>query len=222
MRRIGIIGAGRFGSALATGLAEKGVEVTLLDRDRDKVQRLSSVVAKAVAGDATDGETLVQAGFGDCDVVVVAIGPGMEASILATQLLKEMNVSTVIAKAGTDTHGKVLSRVGADQVVYVDRERAARLARTLSGESALDYFEISEGVSIVEMKAPWYFCGKSFAESKIRNVRGVTVLAIRRQSRPAERRINIIAPTGDDVIEEDDTLVIFGPNDNLEKLAKEP
>lgn len=220
MRRIGILGAGEFGSALATGLAEKGVEVILLDRDREKIQRMSSVVAKSVEGDATNVDTLAQAGMADCDAAVVSLG--LNASPTATLLLKEMKVPMVIAKADTDVEGRLLSRVGADDVVYPNRDRAVRLARTLSGEMALDYFEISKGVSIAEMKAPWYFCGKTLAESRIRNVHGVTVLAIRRRSGSRGKQADNIEPSGDDAIEEGDTLIVFGPNDKLEKLAREP
>lgn len=222
MRRVGIVGAGRFGSALATGLAEKGVEVILLDRDRDTIQRMSSVVAKSVVGDATDKTTLAEAGLGECDVVVVSIGPSMEPSIVATLLLNELKVPSVIAKAYTDVHGKILVSVGANQVVYPDKDRAQRLARTLSGELALDFFEISDGVSVVEMKAPWQFHGKTLSEARVRNRYGVVVLAIRRQEGPNGKRRNIIAPTGDDVIQEGDMLVLFGSNDRLEKLASEP
>lgn len=220
MRRIGILGAGEFGSCVATGLVEKGVEVIILDRDRDKIQRMSSVVAKAVEGDATRLDTLSQAGLGECDAAVVSLGP--VASVTATLLLKEMHVPTVFAKADTDLEGRILSRVGADEVVYPNRDRAVRLARALSGEMALDYFEISKGVSIAEMKAPWYFCGKTLAESKIRNIHGVTVLAIRRPSGPRGKRKDNIEPGNEDMIEEGDTLVVFGPNEKLEKLAKEP
>ena len=117
MRRIGIIGGGRFGANLAEALAERGIEVLLLDRDRAVVDRMAGIAAKAMEGDATEEGTLEAAGFRDCDIAVVAVGSDMECSLLATLALKEMKVPHVIAKAANDMHGKVLARVGADRVV---------------------------------------------------------------------------------------------------------
>lgn len=220
MRRIGIIGAGRFGSALAESLSRRGVEILLLDRSGDAVQRMSSIVTSAVQGDATEKDTLVKAGFQECDTVVVAVGADVESSIIATLNLKEMESQNVITKATTDQHGRVLERLGANLVVYPDKERAQRLARSLLARSALDFFEISDGASVVEMKAPSQFAGRSLAESGIRKAYGVTVLAIKRSPGPDGKRETVISPTADDMIYEEDTLVIFGPDILLDAIAE--
>ncbi len=219
MKRIGIVGAGRFGEALAENLARQGAEVILLDFNRNTVQRMSTLVSKAVQGDGTNPNILEEAGFKDCDAAVVAIGTNMEGNILTTMNLKELKVPYVVAKAVSDTHGKVLERVGADLVIYPDRERAQRLARSLVAGVAVDYFEITEGVSVVEMKAPSQFIGKTLLETKIRQSHGVTVLAIKREPDDGRTAKNIISPTGDDIIEEGDTLVIFGQDKKLEALS---
>jgi len=220
MRRIGIIGAGRFGASLAENLSRRGVEILLLDRDGETVQRMSTMVSSSVQGDATDKETLVKAGFQECDTVVVAVGADVESSIIATLNLKEMEVPSVITKATTDQHGRVLARLGASLVVYPDKERAQRLARSLLARSAMDFFEISEGASVVEMKAPKQFSGRSLAESGIRKAYGVTVLVIKRAPGPDGKRETVISPTADEVIYEDDTLVIFGPDLLLDAIAE--
>ena len=217
MKRIGIIGAGRFGSALAQGLARRGAEVLLLDADKETVQRMSSIVAGAVQGDATDREALVKAGFQHCDSVVVAIGTKMEGSVLATMNLKEMEISFVVAKASSDMHGKVLQRVGADEVVYPNRERAEHLARSLLAGSSLDYFEISEGVSVVEIKAPKTFVGKTIVETDMRKKYGLTVLAVKRIEDGKSE--NVVSPAGDLLIGEGDKLVLFGPDNTLGSIS---
>ena len=138
MNRVAIIGAGRFGMALAEALSEAGVEVLLVERNGNLVQAALNVVSSAVQGDATNARALEDAGLKECDVAVVAIGGNVEASLLATANCKELNVGTVIAKATSELHGKILEKLGADQVIFPDRESARRLARsiTVSEESA--------------------------------------------------------------------------------------
>jgi len=220
MRKIGIIGGGRFGSTLATCLGQQGMEVLFMDRDRDVVQRLSSAVSKAVQGDATDAQALGEAGFGNCDAVVVAMGSSLEASILATMALKELKVAHVVAKASSDNAGKVLERVGADRIVYPERDRAARLARTLVARTIIDYIQVSPGTGIMEIDAPPPFIGKPLAETRIRSVYGLTVLEIRR-GRDGQATERILAPSGEDVIAAGDGLVLFGSEENLRRLTRE-
>jgi trk system potassium uptake protein TrkA len=219
MRSIGVIGGGRFGSTLAVALAQQGMEVLFMDKDRDVVQRMSDVVTKAVQGDAADVESLSEAGFGGCDVVVVAMGSNLEACILATMALKELKVPRVIAKALSENAGKVLARVGADQVTYPERDRALRLARTLTARTILDYIQVSPGTGIVEVQAPDKFVGKPLAETRIRSLYGLTVLEIRRGQ--GDRSVRITGPSGDDVVTENDTLVLFGSDENLRRFEKE-
>ena len=132
MNRVAIIGAGRFGRALAESLSEGGVEVLLVERNGSLVQSALNVVSSAVQGDATNARALEDAGLKECDVAVVAIGANVEASLLATANCKELNVGTVIAKATSELHGKILEKLGADQVIFPDRESARRLARSIT------------------------------------------------------------------------------------------
>jgi trk system potassium uptake protein TrkA len=221
MRRIGIIGGGRFGTTLALGLAREGVDVLFMDKDPAVVLHMSAHVRKAVQGDSSDAEALAQAGFSSCDVVVVAMGSNLEASVLATMALKDLKVPRLIAKASSDIHGKVLQRVGADQIVFPERDRAAGLARALVARSVLDFIEVGPGSGIFEVQAPAHWVGKPLGETRIRNVYGLTVLAIRRAAGPDGTREELVAPSGDDVIEERDILVLFGAEEKLRRFERE-
>jgi trk system potassium uptake protein len=221
MRRIGIIGGGRFGSTLAAALAQQGVDVLFMDRDRDTVQRMSGSVGKAVQGDAADSLALAEAGFAGCDIVVVTMGSNLEASILATMALKDLRIPRIVAKAASEMAGKVLERVGADQIVYPERDHAVRLARVLGARTVLDYVEVSEGTGIIEIQASGSLVGKSLSESRLRSVYGLTVLEIRREPTRAGVPANVVAPSGDDLIQPGDVLVLYGVDAALRRFEKE-
>jgi trk system potassium uptake protein TrkA len=221
MKRIGIIGAGRFGQALTEGLAEKGAEVLLIDTNREVIQELSEYVTKAVEGDATNVRTLREAGFQDCDTVVVAIGGNLEGSIMATVNCKELGVPTVVAKATSDMHGKVLKRVGADIVVYPNRDRALRLARSLLARNSIDLFEIADGISVAEIAVPDALCDKTLAETAVRQTYGVIILAIRRLADDPRLPRQVIIATGEERIQREDRLLVFGPDRKIDDLAQE-
>jgi len=221
MKRVGIVGAGKFGASLAQSLVERGVEVLVIDRQRDVVDHMAGIVAKAMEGDATEEGTLDAAGFRDCDIAVVAVGSDMESSILTTLILKEMKIACVIAKAASDVHGKVLQKVGADRVVYPDRDVAARLARSLVSPSVLDYVEVAEGISVLEIAAPMEFVGKTLGELQIRKKYGVTVLVLRRAQQDEGKQETIVSPDADDTVQLGDTIVIFGLDEKLRRLEQE-
>ncbi len=218
MKRIGIIGAGRFGLALAESLANAGLEVVLIDRNRPAMQNASEFV-NAMQGDATQPHVLEEAGFGECDLVVVAIGSNIEASTMATANCKELGVPNVVAKAASELHGKILRKIGADTVVYPDRDSAHRLARTIAKGDILDILEVSEGFSIAEIDVPDGMRGKTLAGADFRNATGLTVLCIRRAD-PADplKPRNVVLPHADDVLLGDDKLIVFGETKKLDTV----
>ncbi|HON46202.1 MAG TPA: TrkA family potassium uptake protein [Kiritimatiellia bacterium] len=221
MKRIGIIGAGRFGSSLAESLAEHGAEVLLIDQNREIIQELSEFVTRAVEGDVTNQRTLEDAGFQECDVVVVAIGNNLEGSIMATVNCKALGVPTVVAKANSDVHGKILQRVGADMVVYPNRDSSHRLARTLLSKGSVDLFEISDGLSVAEIDVPESLRNKSLAQAEARKHLGVTVLCVRRLAEDPTQPRTVIIPTADEIIQPDDKLLIFGTDKKIDALAQD-
>lgn len=219
MRRVGIVGAGRFGMALAKSLAETGIEVILVERNGGLVQTAAQSGIGAVQGDATNPGTLEEAGFKECDVAVVAIGSNVEASTLATANCKEIGVPKVVAKATSELHGKILSKIGADQVVYPDRDSAHRLAHAISSRGAFDLLEISEGCSIAEIDVPEVCKEKTLAQADLRNKSGVTVLCIRRLDENPKKPRAIVIPGPNDQIHADDKLIVFGTMKQIDALT---
>ena len=216
MKKIGIIGAGRFGMSMAQALSESGVEVVLMDRNGSLVQSASSIVTHAVQGDATNARALEEAGIGECDVAVVAIGSNIEASTLATANCKEIGVNEVIAKATSDLHGKILKKIGADQVIFPDRDSAHRLARSIIDHGAFDLLELSEGCSIAEIEVPESCVDKTLAKKT-----GVTVLCIRRPAANPKKPRELLIPTPTEKILAGDRLIVFGSTKQIDDLSFE-
>ncbi len=214
MKQFAVIGLGRFGASLATTLANMGYDVLAIDNDEDKVEQIMDKVTHAVQTDALDEESLSALGVRNFDVVVVAIGQDMQASILATVMLKELGVPNVVAKARTELHGRVLARVGADKVVFPERDMGVRVARSLVSKSILDQIDLSPDFSIVELVAAPQFVGRTLAETAMRGKYGANVLAIRRGNDV------IISPGANTIIQEGDVLVTIGRTDKLRKLEE--
>ena len=217
-KRVGIIGAGRFGMSLAESLMNAGSEVVLLDRNRPAMQSASEF-ATAIQGDATQPHVLQEASFDECDVVVVAIGSNIEASMMATANCKELGVKTVISKASSELHGKILRRIGADSVIYPDRDSAHRLARAISNHDIVDFLEVSEGYSIAEIDVPEDMRGQTLAEANFRKETGLIVLCIRRASEDPKKPRSVIIPQASEQMLADDRLIVFGETKKLDELS---
>jgi len=215
IKQYAVIGLGRFGTSVARTLTMMGHEVLAIDDDEERIQEIINEVTHAVQADAKDEQALKALGIRNFDVVIVAIGQDMQASILVTVLLKEMGVKYVVTKAQTELHGKVLTKVGADKVVYPERDMGARLAHSLVSSNVLDHIEISPDYSILEVVAPENLVGKTLKESGLRAKFGVTVLAIKRGNEI------IVSPSPVDPILENDILVAIGENDNLRSIERD-
>lgn len=210
-----VIGCGRFGSSVAKTLTKLGHEVMVVDRDADIIKDISEYVAHAVQMDALDEASFRTIGLRNFDVAVVAIGSDIEASIMATLIAKEAGVSTVIAKALTGIHGKLLTRIGADKIIYPERDMGMRVAYGIAAPNILDIIEFSPDYSIVETEALKEWENKSLMELDLSRRHGMTVIAIKRGD-----KINIV-PSFDEVIKKDDVVVILGSNDNLKKIRED-
>lgn len=214
IRQFVVIGLGRFGSSVARTLAQKGCNVLAVDTDEEKVQALSTEVTHAIQADGTDEETMRALGIRNFDVAIISIGADIQASILATLVAKELGAKHVVVKAVSDLHGKVLSKIGADQIVYPERDMGVRVANSLVSTNVLDYIEISPDYTIAEVIAGNKLIGHTLNELQFRDRYGVTVIAIKN-----DEYINI-APKGSDVIKNGDILVVLGDNEHLERLRK--
>jgi len=215
MRQFLVVGLGRFGSSLARTLYNLGYDVLGIDRDEEIIQNIANDITHAVHADATDENTLKALGVRNFDVAIVSIGDDIQSSILITIMLKEMGIKYVVAKAQSQLHGKVLYKVGADRVVFPERDMGVRLAHNLISSNILDYIELSPDYSIVEIASvpEWY--NKSLGQLDMRRKYGLNVMAIKRDNNNV-----IISPHADEVILKDDILVVVGHKDDIEKLEK--
>lgn len=209
-----IIGLGRFGSSIGQELIKLGHEVLGVDRDEEKVQELSNVLTHVVVADATEEEVLRSIGARNFDVGVVAIGDDIQASILATILLKELGVKKVIAKAVSDLHGRVLDRMGVDRVIYPERDMGVRVAHQLVSPNLLDYIELSKQYTIAELAVPTCWSGKSLDDVNPRGRFGCSIVAINKP------KGIIIAPVAMDVLTEKDIMVVIGTNQQIEQFQQ--
>jgi len=213
-KQFAVIGLGRFGSSVARFLSEMKYEVLAIDNNSERVQSLAHIVTQAVTADSTDEETLRALGLRNFDVVVVAIGSDIQASILTTLILKELGVPRLVAKAQNDLHGKVLARIGADRVIFPERDMGLRVAPQLISPNILEHIELSPEYGIVEMEAAPGMIGRNLRELGIRAELGCRVLAIK-----TGNRMNI-SPGAEDLIREGDVLVNVGRNRDLHRLEK--
>ncbi|WP_028591020.1 potassium channel family protein [Paenibacillus massiliensis] len=213
-KQYAIIGMGRFGSSVAYALSDMGYDVLAIDANEQRIQEVSEMVTHAVSADSTDEEALRALGIRNFDVVVVAIGEDIQASILTTLILKDMGVPVLLAKAKNELHGKVLQKIGADKVIYPERDMGLRVAHHLTSPNILDYIELSEDYSIFEMQAPRFMIGRNLKELDIRARYGCNVLGIRR-----EKEMNI-SPHPEDLIQTGDVLIIVGHKNDLVRLEQ--
>lgn len=215
MRQFAVIGLGRFGTSVAKTLNLMGYEVLAIDEDQERIQEIVQSVTHAIQADATDENALKALGIRNFDVVIVAIGHDIQTSILVTVILKELGVKKVVAKAQSELHGKVLVKVGADKVVYPERDMGARVAHSLVSSKVLDHIELSADYSIMEVVAPDFVVGKALRDSSLRENFGATVMAIKRGKQL------IVSPSPEDLIEQGDIMVVIGENNNLHKLERD-
>ena len=209
-----VIGLGRFGSAVATTLFKKGMEVLAIDRNPDLVQAVSNLVTQAVVADARDKEVLKALGVQDFECAIVAIGSDLAASVLTVMNLKELEVPYVICKAHDETHRRVLEKLGVDRVIIPEQENAQRLARSLNSHNVLDYIELSDDYGILDLPAPKSWVGKTLKELNVRAKLGVNIIAVENGNQTN------VSPSADYRILEGDILVVLGDNYSLEAVQK--
>jgi len=212
MKQVAVIGLGRFGVSVAKTLFRMGYEVLAVDTDADRVKNIVDDVTHAAQVDAMEEEALKSLGIRNFDVVVVAIGQEVKANILVTVMLKEMGVPKIVAKAHDELHGRVLQKVGADVVVFPERDMGVKIAHALVSKNIIDQINLSPDYSIMELVAPAKYFGKTLGGSALRQKFGVNVLAIRR------KEDIIIAPGANHIIQEGDILVAIGRSNGLKQL----
>ncbi|HOM99146.1 MAG TPA: TrkA family potassium uptake protein [Acidobacteriota bacterium] len=208
MRNVFVIGLGNFGYHLAIRL-EGRARVTAVDVDRARIQKVGSVVARAIVGDGSNPDLLKELGVEAADVAVVSVGDSMEQSILITHQLKELRVPEIYAKAVSESHARILELIGATRVLQPEREVAENLAISLAKTTIVDYLQLHRTFGIIEVTAPPPFHGKSLAELKLRSRFRVSVVGI---FRGQDRLVN---PGPDTIIRPGDRMVVLGTSDDV-------
>ena len=209
-----VMGLGRFGGSLARSLCKMGHEVLAVDTDAETVEDIAPYVTQAIQANATDEDALQTMGVSNFDVAVVGIG-AIRDSILVTVLCKEAGVPYVLAKAVDDLHAKVLRKVGADRVVFPEREMGQRVARSLVMPNILDLMELSDGFQVAEVVAPDSWCGRTLVEINVRRNYGVSVIAIHRG------KDFLASPGADTMLREGDVLLVLGKQASIDAIEQQ-
>lgn len=207
-----IIGLGRFGAATAGQLARLNREVLALDENESLVQKWSERITHTVQADARSIDALRQVGAQDFSIAVVAVGSSIEASVLITANLVDLKVPQIWAKAISQSHGKILARIGANHVIYPEAEAGERVAHLVSGR-LLDFIEFDDGFALVKMYPPKPIRGIPLKESHIRNKHNVTVVGVKSPGN------DFTYATPETVISNHDLIIVSGKSSDIEKFA---
>ena len=213
MKQYIVIGCGRFGSSLATTMNLLGHQVMAIDKNEEVIQNLSDKVTHVAVVDVTDEFALRSLGLGNFDVAIIAIGSDIRASIMATLIAKEMGVEQVVCKAKDELQAKVLYKIGADRVVFPERDMGIRVAHNLVSDNILDHIELDPEYSIMEIVTPNKWVGKTLIELDLRAKYEITILAIKNGD-----KINVI-PSPEEQLQQNSILVVIGKNSNISAIV---
>ncbi|MCF8549365.1 MAG: TrkA family potassium uptake protein [Pontimonas sp.] len=207
-----VIGLGRFGAATAGELDKLGRDILAIDEDPALVQKWADRVKHTAVLDATNLNALQQIGAGDFPIAVVAIGSSIEASVLITTNLVDLKVPQIWAKAISESHGKILTRIGAHRVVYPEREAGERVAHLVSGRM-IDFIRFDDNFALVKMYPPKPIRGLSLTDSKVRSKYNITVVGVKSPGKP------FTYATENTVVSNHDLIIVSGTNEDIETFA---
>ena len=214
-KQYAVLGLGNFGTSVAVTLQNLGCEVVVADGSMERIQNIADSVSYAVKGDITDKELIRSIGASNLDGAIVAISENMEASIMATMLVKEEGVPYVLAKAQNDIHAEILRKIGADAIVYPEREMGAKVAKTLVSADFADWITLSPECSVVEIAIPKKWVGKTLKELDVRKRHDVSVVGYTRQGKTE------VNPDPNMPLQEDMILILIGTNRALHEFGKD-
>lgn len=209
----GIIGLGRFGTALAKKLSELGAEIMVVDKDAGKIAELREYTENAFIADTLDRKNLEDMGFQNCDVVIVCIAEAIDVSILVIMKLQAMGVKRIIAKANSEEHGEIIEKLGAE-VIYPEKDRAEYLAHRLEMGEGIDFIELSDLINVAKFVIPNEYIGKTVVEISVREKFGLNIIAIENNSRV----IDVIKP--DYRFTDSDILYLCGNKKAIAEISK--
>lgn len=208
-----IMGMGRFGQFLTQELTKNGADVLIADSNREIVDQFSGIVSDAVVADLSSPESIRSIGLNGIDVVVVTMGSSLESSIMCVMIAKELGVPRVIAKAASERMGEILRRVGADEIVYPEKESALQAAHRLQSETILDYFDLGDDLCVMSIRPKAEWIGKTLSELKLRNRYQINVVALRDQNGKLNAGIDPNKPLSKDV-----QLLVLGETRDISRF----
>ncbi len=211
-----VIGLGNFGYHVVDALYEAGHDIIAIDIDKDKVQAAKDISSYAIQGDASSREFLKNQQLADMDAVVVSMGERSHISTLVTLYLKELKVKRICVKAQNEDHGRILEKVGANEVIYPEKDMARRIAHNLTTPNIMEYIPLAEEYSLSETEPPKHFIGKTLIELDLRKQYQLTIIAIK----DVLTDEFIPAPPANHVIKDSDVLIIIGKGEDLDKAMQ--
>lgn len=216
-KRFAVIGLGHFGAYALRVLYEAGCEVLAIDLNAEAVKEAAEFAERAVVADATDVQALESLGVAEVDVAIVSLGERMDIITLAALHLKELGVPNIAVKSLSEEHGRILKAIGVHEIVHPEKDAATRLARRLVRQDVLEYLPLLPGYSIIEIRAPAEFVGRSLRELALRNRLQVQLIGIQRGGPHGELKI---VPRAEDVIEDGDLMILLGAEHDLDRVRE--
>ncbi|MDD6401502.1 MAG: TrkA family potassium uptake protein [Lachnospiraceae bacterium] len=207
-----VLGMGRFGSSIAVSLSELGADVLAIDSDEELLNRVADKVTCAISIDVRNPEALKSAGISNMDAVIISMAEFLESSIMAVMTAKSVGVPLVMAKARDELMGEILSKVGADKILYPERESGINLSKKLMSNDFLEYFDLSDTVALIEMLPKKEWIGKSLRNLNLRKEYKINVIAIRQKN-----DVNVVMDP-DETLSGDCPLLVTLKKSDLKKL----
>lgn len=214
-KQFAVIGLGRFGGSICREFATMGYDVLAIDKDMERVNEFATIATQAVQANSTDEKVMKSLGIRNFNQVIVSIGEDIQSSILTTLLLKEAGVNKVWVKAQNDYHHKVLEKLGADRIIHPERDMALRVAQLISSEKIIDFIELSQEHSIVEIGVTDKLVNQTLTDLDVRARFGCNIVAIKRGDDI------FVSPIADVSLQYGDVLVVIGRNEDLNRFEDE-
>lgn len=208
-----VLGLGRFGKRIARSLYDMGADVIAVDGNPEQLEKVAGNVTYSVEADLTDAEDIKGIGIENTDVVIVAMGSDLKASIMSVMVSKEVGVPYVVAKAADERMGTILKKVGADKVIFPEEESGERTARILCSESFIEFFDIDKDLSIIEMKPKKEWIGKNLIDLSLREKYKANIVAVKENGKMHP----VIDPKKE--LTEDTDLLIVIEKKNIKRLG---
>jgi trk system potassium uptake protein TrkA len=217
MKTFCVIGLGSFGVTIAKKLSKLGNEVVVLDEDQKRIDAIADDVAMAMEGDVMSEQFLKSAGIADCDCAIICLSGRINDTILLVMMAKEIGIPFVVARANSEIDCRVLKKVGADEVIFPERDMGERLAYSMERSDVLEHLRFSDEYSIVEKTVPKSWIGKTLIEVNVRRNYGVNIIAI---CNADHSKINI-SPEPDRKFQEEDMITMIGSDKSIDKISQD-